>query len=129
MMTNPQPWTGREECSPSMSVPPKWRLSWEGLLVSQRKRIKDRFLRRDPAIFLFGVPLKHAQNRFPPQKLADFPAGNERMNAMNNPPGGFPFWNGCGSKLNRRGYAGFGPCFHLPGFHVGTGFLSHCRIP
>ena len=22
---------------------------------------------------------------------------------------------GCGSKLNRRGYAGFGPCFHLPG--------------
>ena len=23
--------------------------------------------------------------------------------------------NGCGSKLNRRGYAGFGPCFHLPG--------------
>ena len=32
---------------------------------------------------------------------------------------------GCGSKLNRRGYAGFGPCFHLPGFHFGTGFLSH----
>ena len=25
---------------------------------------------------------------------------------------------GCGSKLNRRGYAGFGPCFHLPGFHL-----------
>ena len=21
--------------------------------------------------------------------------------------------HGCGSKLNRRGYAGFGPCFHL----------------
>ena len=21
---------------------------------------------------------------------------------------------GCGSELNRRGYAGFGPCFHLP---------------
>ena len=21
--------------------------------------------------------------------------------------------------------AGFGPCFHLTGFHVGTGFLSH----
>ena len=33
--------------------------------------------------------------------------------------------NGCGSKLNRRGYAGFGPCFHSPGFHFGTGFLSH----
>ena len=32
---------------------------------------------------------------------------------------------GCGSKLNRRGYAGVGPCFHLPGFHFGTGFVSH----
>ena len=31
---------------------------------------------------------------------------------------------GCGSKLNRRGYAGVGPCFHLPGFHFGTGFLE-----
>ena len=29
---------------------------------------------------------------------------------------------GCGSKLNRRGYAGVGPCFHLPGFHFGAGF-------
>ena len=27
-----------------------------------------------------------------------------------------------------RGYAGFGPCFHLPGFHFGTGFLSHSHI-
>ena len=36
--------------------------------------------------------------------------------------------DGCGSKLNRRGYAGFGPCFHLPGFHFGTGFLSHRQI-
>ena len=39
---------------------------------------------------------------------------------------------GCGSKLTRRGYAGFGPCFHLPGFHFGTGFLSHghaARVP
>ena len=35
---------------------------------------------------------------------------------------------GCGSKLNRRGYAGFGPCFHLPGFHFGTGFLSHSHF-
>ena len=26
---------------------------------------------------------------------------------------------GCGSKLHRRGYAGFGPCFHSPGFHFG----------
>ena len=34
---------------------------------------------------------------------------------------------GCGSKLNRRGYAGFGPCFHLPGFHFGTGLLSHSQ--
>ena len=24
--------------------------------------------------------------------------------------------------------AGFGPCFHLPGFHFGTGFLSHSQI-
>ena len=36
---------------------------------------------------------------------------------------------GCGSKLNRRGYAGCGPCFYLPGFHFGTGFLSHSRMP
>ena len=28
---------------------------------------------------------------------------------------------GCGSKLNRRGYAGFSLLFHLPGFHFGTG--------
>ena len=35
---------------------------------------------------------------------------------------------GCGSKLNKRGYAGFGPCFHLPGFHFGTGFLSHSHM-
>ena len=27
---------------------------------------------------------------------------------------------GCGSKSNRSGYAGFGPCFHLPGFHFGN---------
>ena len=26
--------------------------------------------------------------------------------------------SGCGSKLSRWGYAGFGPCFHLPGFNV-----------
>ena len=36
--------------------------------------------------------------------------------------------NGRGSKLNRRGYAGFGPCFHLPGFHFGRGFLSHSQM-
>ena len=24
--------------------------------------------------------------------------------------------------------AGFGPCFHLPGFHLGTGVLSHSQI-
>ena len=28
-------------------------------------------------------------------------------------------------KIKQRGYAGVGPCFHLPGFHFGTGFLSH----
>ena len=39
------------------------------------------------------------------------------------------FLHGCGSKLNRRGYAGFGPCFHLPGQPIlGTGFLSHSQI-
>ena len=35
---------------------------------------------------------------------------------------------GCGSKLNRRGYAGVGPCFHLPGFHFGAGCFSHRHI-
>ena len=35
---------------------------------------------------------------------------------------------GRGSKLNRRGYAGVGPCFHVPGFHFGTGFLSHSQM-
>ena len=35
---------------------------------------------------------------------------------------------GCGSKLNWRGYAGFGPCFHLPRFHFGTVVLSHRHI-
>ena len=34
-----------------------------------------------------------------------------------------PFWCvfplGCGSKLNRRGHAGFGPCFHVPRFRFG----------
>ena len=41
-----------------------------------------------------------------------------------------PLWYlfGCGSKINRRGYAGFGPCFHLPGFHFGAGFLSHGHL-
>ena len=39
-----------------------------------------------------------------------------------------PWENGCGSKLNRRGKAGFGPCFHLPGFHFGADFLSDCRM-
>ena len=37
---------------------------------------------------------------------------------------------GCGSKLTRRGYAGFGPCF-LPltrATHFGTGFLSHDHL-
>ena len=46
---------------------------------------------------------------------------------------GFSFWDvpptfGCGSQLNRRGYAGFGPWFHLPGFHFCTGFLSHSHL-
>ena len=35
---------------------------------------------------------------------------------------------GCGSKLTMRGYASFGPRFQLPGFHFGTGFLSHSHM-
>ena len=35
---------------------------------------------------------------------------------------------GCGSKLDRKGYAGFGPCFHLPGQHFGAGFWSHSHL-
>ena len=37
---------------------------------------------------------------------------------------------GCGSKFNRRGYAGVGPCFHLPEFHFGTGFCAtgECQL-
>ena len=47
----------------------------------------------------------------------------------------FSLWEallGCGSKLNRRGYAGFGPCFHLPGFHFGHRLfepLPFLRLP
>ena len=33
--------------------------------------------------------------------------------------------SGCGSKLNRRGYAGCGPCFHLRVPFWNSGFLSH----
>ena len=32
---------------------------------------------------------------------------------------------GYGSKLSHQGTAGFGPCFHLPGFHFGYLFLNH----
>ena len=31
-------------------------------------------------------------------------------------------------KIKQGGYAGFGPCFHLPGFQFGTGLLSHSQI-
>ena len=32
-------------------------------------------------------------------------------------------------KIKQGGQtAGFGPCFHLPGFHFGTGFLSHGQL-
>ena len=32
-------------------------------------------------------------------------------------------------KMNQEGQtAGSGPCFHLPGFHFGTGFLSHSHM-
>ena len=36
---------------------------------------------------------------------------------MGQRPSGISHWviYGCGSKLNKRGYAGFGPCFHLQG--------------
>ena len=36
--------------------------------------------------------------------------------------------SGSGSKLTSQGCAGFGLCFHLPGFHFGTGFLSHTQV-
>ena len=36
--------------------------------------------------------------------------------------------NGHGSKLNHQGTAGFGPCFHLPGFRFGYIFLTHSQI-
>ena len=35
---------------------------------------------------------------------------------------------GCGSKLNHQGLRSFCPCFHLPGLHFGTGFLSHSHL-
>ena len=35
--------------------------------------------------------------------------------------------NGCGSEINRRGNAGFGPCFHLPGFHFGYLFVTYSQ--
>ena len=35
---------------------------------------------------------------------------------------------GYGSKFTRSRCADFGPCFHLPGFHFGTGFLSHSQM-
>ena len=32
-------------------------------------------------------------------------------------------------KIKQEGQtAGFGPCFHLPGFHFGTGFWSHSHV-
>ena len=36
--------------------------------------------------------------------------------------------SGYGSKLNRRGHAGFGPCFHLRGFRLGYLFLIHSQV-
>ena len=42
----------------------------------------------------------------------NLPPRKKVQNHTNTPP---PHRYGCGSKLNRRGYAGFGPCFHLPG--------------
>ena len=34
---------------------------------------------------------------------------------------------GYGSKVNHQGTADFGPCFHLPGFHLGYLFLTHSQ--
>ena len=36
--------------------------------------------------------------------------------------------SGYGSKLNHQGTAGFGPCFPLPGFHLGYRFLTHSQL-
>ena len=38
----------------------------------------------------------------------------------------FPNW--VWLKIKQEGLRRFGPCFHLPGFHFGTGLLSHSQF-
>ena len=47
-----------------------------------------------------------------------------RQLAFQSRPKGSLTW----SKLNWRGYAGFGPCFHLPRCHLVPVFWSHSHI-
>ena len=51
-------------------------------------------------------------------------AGNGLKEGSRQPHATHPHTGGRGSKLNRGGYAGFGPCFHLPGFHLGYRFFE-----
>ena len=57
---------------------------------------------------------------------------NEYVNMTNSGPQVQPDAvgpsHGYGSKLNHQGTAGFGPCFHVPGFHFGHLFLTHSHI-
>ena len=38
------------------------------------------------------------------------------------------FTNGCGSKIEAQGYAGFSLLSHFPGFHFGPLFATHGQI-
>ena len=60
-----------------------------------------------------------------PQETHRLQAARDQRSAPENQYGGC---QKCGSKLNRRGYAGFSLWFHLPGFHFGTMFLSRSQV-
>ena len=45
-----------------------------------------------------------------------------------DPPRGKPCYIWVWLKIQEGQTAGFGPCFHLPGFHFATGFLSHSHL-
>ena len=62
-----------------------------------------------------------------------FGRGNPSFFGLEHLPGGVglgrPPHKWVWLKINQEGQtAGFGPFFHLPGFHFGTGFLSHSQI-
>ena len=84
---------------------------------------------RAPAAGSFSRGILFAHEA-PELQAVAYGAGLLQLHDVHVAPGPASLWVlGCGSKLNdRRGYAGFGPCFHLPGFHFGTGFLSHSHL-